>query len=438
MSAPPRSPGGLPLPEGLSRHRDDRLVAGVCAGIARWLGVDPTIVRIAAVLLAFANGVGVLVYLVAALVLPEDPVPAPDGEAGPATDPAIPATPAAAGGASPHRQNVEHALALGCITLGMLLLVRSVSPFFPDHLVWPATVAAGGLGLVWSRAGEVDRARWREAVSRLPGDPLAALSGRGLWLRLYGGAVLLVAGIGWFIAANSTFAGLGQIGMAMLATTLGLAVLLGPWTAGLVRQLRAERHERIRTEERADMAAHLHDSVLQTLALIQRHADSPKQTRSLARRQERELRGWLFDARTPGDAPATLAAALDRLSDDIESDHDVTVDVVVVGDCPFDERLDALVAALREAAVNAARHSGEAEVSVYVELGDDEVEAFVRDRGKGFDRTLVDRDRRGIADSIIGRMARHGGSAKVRSTPGEGTEVSVRLPLDRDRREPDG
>jgi phage shock protein PspC (stress-responsive transcriptional regulator)/signal transduction histidine kinase len=439
MPAPPRRPGGLPFPEGLSRSRDDRVLAGVCAGVARWLRVDPTIVRIAAVLLSFANGVGVIAYLVAALVLPDDPAfPAVgagegdgtgDGERDSHEAPRDAAT-------VPHRQNVEHALALGCITLGSLLLVRTVSPFFPDHIVWPATVVALGLGLVWSRAGEADRARWREAVSRLPGDPLAALSGRGLWLRLYGGAILLVAGIGWFIAANSTFSGLGQIGMAILATTLGLAVLLGPWIAGLVNQLRAERYERIRTEERADMAAHLHDSVLQTLALIQRHADSPQQTRSLARRQERELRGWLFDARTPGDAPATLAAALDRLSDDIESDHVVTVDVVVVGDCPFDERLEALVAALREAAVNAARHSGEPEVSVYVELGEGEVEAFVRDRGKGFDRTLVDRDRRGIADSIIGRMARHGGSAKVRSTPGEGTEVSLRMPLDPARKDP--
>ncbi|HEV7761223.1 MAG TPA: PspC domain-containing protein, partial [Acidimicrobiales bacterium] len=428
MSAPPRSSTGIPLPEGLSRDRDDRVIAGVCAGVARWLGVDPTIVRIAVVLLGFANGVGLLVYAVAAVVLPED---AP-GDVG---DPAAAEAPAP--GTSPHHQNVEHALALGCITLGVLLLVRWVSPFFPDHVVWPATVAAGGLGLVWSRAGEADRARWRETVSRLPGDPLAALSGRGLWLRLHGGAILLIAGIGWFIAANSTFAGLGQIGMAILATALGLAVLLGPWISGLVRQLRTERHERIRSEERADMAAHLHDSVLQTLALIQRHADSPQQTRSLARRQERELRGWLFDARTPGDAPATLAAALDRLSDDIESDHDVTVDVVVVGDHPFDERLEALVAALREAAVNAARHSGEPEVSVYVELADGEVEAYVRDRGKGFDRALVDRDRRGIADSIIGRMARHGGSAKVRSTPGEGTEVMLHLPLDRDRKERD-
>jgi signal transduction histidine kinase len=220
-----------------------------------------------------------------------------------------------------------------------------------------------------------------------------------------------------------------------------------------VRQLRDERSERIRSDERADMAAHLHDSVLQTLALIQRHADSPQQSRSLARRQERELRAWLFDARNPDGSPASLTAALDRLSDDIEADHDVTVDVVAVGDLPLDEHLEALVAALREAAVNAAKHSGEPEVSVYVEVegevpedgpgsgapraGKDRggrayvVEAYVRDRGKGFEPKGVYGDRRGIAESIIGRMARHGGTAKVRSAPGEGTEVTLRMRRER-------
>jgi signal transduction histidine kinase len=215
----------------------------------------------------------------------------------------------------------------------------------------------------------------------------------------------------------------------MLATATGIALLLGPWIASLLSTLREERGQRIRTEERADMAAHLHDSVLQTLALIQRHADSPQQSRSLARRQERELRAWLFDARNPDGAPASLAAALDRLSDDIEADHDVNVDVVAVGDHPLDEHLEALVAALREAAVNAAKHSGEPEVSIYVEVAEGEVEAYVRDRGKGFDPSEVYGDRRGIADSIIGRMVRHGGTAKVRSAPGEGTEVSLRMKL---------
>jgi signal transduction histidine kinase len=248
-----------------------------------------------------------------------------------------------------------------------------------------------------------------------------------MWLRLLLGGLLLISGFGWFFASNPTVRGFGTVVLGMLATATGLALLVGPWIVGLMRQLRREGSERIRAEERADMAAHLHDSVLQTLALIQRHADSPQQARSLARRQERELRAWLFDARNPDRAPASLAAALDRLSDDIEADHAVNVSVVAVGDLPLDEHIEALVAALREAAVNAAKHSGELEVSVYVEVEDGMIEAYVRDRGKGFDPSAVYGDRRGIADSIIGRMARHGGSAKVRSEPGEGTEVTLRM-----------
>jgi len=203
--------------------------------------------------------------------------------------------------------------------------------------------------------------------------------------------------------------------------------------ARLVRQLGDERRERIRSEERADMAAHLHDSVLQTLALIQRHADAPQQARSLARRQERELRAWLYESRrsSPGDTdPDSLAAALDRVTDEVEADHGVAVDVVVVGDCRVDEHVDALVAAVREAVLNAAKHSDAAEVSVYAEVADGRVEAFVRDRGRGFDPAAVNGDRRGITHSIVRRMARHGGRAEVHSTPGEGTEVTFELTLE--------
>ena len=411
---PPRLGGSITLPPELVRRPDEHVIGGVCAALARWIGVDPVFVRIAAVLLAFANGVGVAVYLLAWAVIPE--VPSDDA--------------AAPAGASPRRGvALERALALGCFTLGALILVKWASPVFPDHVVWPATCAAMGVGVVWSRAGQDDRTRWREAVGRLPGDPFAVLVGRGLWVRLLAGGALLITGLVWFFATNPTFEGLSQLGLGMLATATGIAVLLGPWIAGLVGSLRKERSERIRTEERADMAAHLHDSVLQTLALIQRHADSPQQSRTLARRQERELRAWLFDARNPDGAPTSLAAALDRLSDDIEADHDVNVDVVAVGDHQLDEHLEALVAAMREAAVNAAKHSGESEVSVYVEVADGEVEAFVRDRGKGFEPAEVYGDRRGIADSIIGRMVRHGGTAKVRSAPGEGTEVTLRMKL---------
>jgi signal transduction histidine kinase len=254
-----------------------------------------------------------------------------------------------------------------------------------------------------------------------------------VWVRVLVGAGLLIAGIGFFLASNDALAAVGSVGIAVLATILGGALLFSPWVARLVRQLGEERRERIRNEERADMAAHLHDSVLQTLALIQRHADAPQQARSLARRQERELRAWLYDGRRSSteDAPGALATALDGVADEVEADHGVAVDVVVVGDCPFDGHVDALVAAVREAVLNAARHSGADEVSVYAEVvGDSRIEAFVRDRGRGFDPAAVNGDRRGITHSIVRRMARHGGRAHVTSAPGEGTEVAFELALE--------
>jgi len=405
-------------------------VAGICAGVARWLGVQPVVVRLAASVLMLANGVGVVLYFVAWLVLPEEAPPnragAPDDDQ--AGDGAVAGTDGSRLGAGGGR-TIEQAAAVGFITIGVLLLVRWTAPFFPDHLVWPAVVAATGLAVVWTRAGERDRARWREVGSRLPGNPVEALRGGvGVWIRLLVGAVVLIAGIGMFLATNDAFSAIGRIGVAVMATVLGLALLVGPWVVRLWRQLGAERRERIRTEARADMAAHLHDSVLQTLALIQRHADAPEQSRSLARRQERALRAWLYDDRTPGGSDDTLAAALDRMTDEVEADHrGMAVDVVTVGDRPVDPHTDALLGAVREAVVNAAVHSGAPEVSVYVEVDGERVEAFVRDRGRGFDPAATERDRRGIADSIVGRMARHGGRAVVTSTPGEGTEVALEV-----------
>ncbi|MGH9231650.1 MAG: ATP-binding protein [Acidimicrobiales bacterium] len=422
MGAPPRSPiAGLP--QGLVRRRDERMVAGVCAGVARWLGVDPIIVRLATCILALANGAGLLLYLVAWLVLPADPAGAAEDATGPGAAPGT-------------KRSSELALAVGCITLGALLLVRWTTPFFPDQIVWPAAVAATGIGLVLARAGDSDRARWREAATRLPGNPVEAFRGGWMvWVRVVVGAGLLIAGIGFFLASNDALAAVGNVGIAVLATILGGALLFSPWVARLVRQLGEERRERIRNEERADMAAHLHDSVLQTLALIQRHADAPQQARSLARRQERELRAWLYDGRrsSPSDAPGILATALDGVADEVEADHGVAVDVVVVGDCPVDEHVDALVAAVREAVLNAARHSGADEVSVYAEVTDGRIDAFVRDRGRGFDPALVNGDRRGITHSILHRMARHGGRARVHSAPGEGTEVTFELALEAER-----
>ena len=409
-----RRPPLAGLPAGLARDRDDGLVAGVCAGVARWIGVDPLVVRVATVILALANGVGVVAYVVAWVLLPGE-LP------GDATD----AEPEAA-----RERAGELALGVGCITFGMLLLVRWSAPFFPDTLVWPAAIAGLGIGLALARAGDGEHTRWRALAGRLPGNPVSALrAGWVAWLRIMAGAALLVVGLGTFLATNGALASLGVIGVSVLATAVGGALLLGPWIARLAAQLGRERRERIRTEERADMAAHLHDSVLQTLALIQRHADRPQEARSLARRQERELRAWLYDDRRPpgGDGvPVTLAAALDRLADEVEADHQgIEVEVVVVGDCPLDPGVEALVKAAREAVVNAVKHSGRRDVSVYAEVTGGRVEAFVRDRGQGFDPATVDGDRHGISRSIVSRMARHGGRAAVHSAPGDGTEISL-------------
>jgi len=386
------------LPARLARTTDDeRVVWGVAGGIARALGVDPVLVRIAFAVLGLASGVGVIAYVVAAVVLPEADEVEPAGEGRGAAD-------------------AEQALGIGMVTLGVLLLARRLGATLPDPVLWPVVLVAIGAGVSWSRAG---------------GRPVDLLDGgRTVVARLVVGALLLAGGIGWFVARGERLAVAAQLLLAVLVTTGGIVLLAGPWIVGLGRQLAEERAARIRAAERADVAAHLHDSVLQTLALIQRRADSPTDTIALARRQERELRDWLYGAGSqPVDPGATLGAALRSVVDEVEADHAVTVDVVVVGeDVPLGEQAAALVSATREAIVNAAKHAGAPTVSVYAEADDRALTAFVRDRGRGFDPAAVPPDRRGLADSVVGRLQRHGGEAHVRSAPGEGTEVELRVP----------
>ena len=211
-----------------------------------------------------------------------------------------------------------------------------------------------------------------------------------------------------------------------MVTVGGLALLAGPWFWRVATELMDERNGRIRSEARAEMAAHLHDSVLQTLALIQRSSE-PKEMASLARTQERELRAWLY-SRAPSVRGVTLRDAIDEMAGRVERGNLVRVEAIVVGDLDVDdEGLRALVAACSEATLNAAKHSGVDEVSVYVEVEDGQVSAFVRDEGAGFDPGSVPHDRRGIADSIVRRMERHGGTAEIRSEAGRGTEVVLRL-----------
>jgi signal transduction histidine kinase len=206
---------------------------------------------------------------------------------------------------------------------------------------------------------------------------------------------------------------------------IGLAIILGPWVWRLTSDLSAERAERVRTQERADLAAHLHDSVLQTLALIQKNAADGPAVARLARSQERDLRAWLFDATPDG---GTLAGALREVVREIEDTYGVDVELVTVGDTDLDEGVGPVVAAAREAVANAAKHAGTPVVDLYAEVAPDRVEVFVRDRGTGFDPQTVPADRQGVRNSILDRMTRHGGTAEIRSTPETGTEVRLTLP----------
>jgi phage shock protein PspC (stress-responsive transcriptional regulator)/anti-sigma regulatory factor (Ser/Thr protein kinase) len=418
-SAPQRdTPRGKPPRQGLPargrarvgalafpRSRTNRVIAGVAGGLSERLGVDPILTRIAFVLLTIAGGIGVVVYVVLALVTDDA---SPDLRA-PVREPT-------------RRRTFGFALVIA----GAMLLLREVGFWFGDRVVWPVTLAAIGSAVIWAR-GDDDRGRW---LSNGGGNPIEALFGdRSSIPRVLVGGLMVATGMGYALATSDTLATAGSALLAIGVTTAGLVLILGPWILRLYRALTEERRERIRSAERAEMAAHLHDSVLHTLALIQR-ADAPMEVVTLARRQERELRSWLYEEPAPPQQER-LKSAVEALASRVEELHAIAVDVVVVGDEPLDERSRAVVLACQEAAVNAARHSGVTTVSVYVEAEPDGITAYVRDEGKGFDPDAVPPDRRGIRDSIRGRIERQGGTVTITSEPGGGTEVAIQLPRER-------
>jgi signal transduction histidine kinase len=385
------------------RSRTNRVLLGVAGGLGERLGVDPVLVRVAFAVLATAGGAGVVLYLLAWAFSVE---PGTQG----------------VGRWPVRRPRARQALALGMVVLGTLLLLRELGLWFGDQLVWPIALAAAGSAVIWARGDDRDRARWLP-----PGNPIAALfTGRVGLIRILVGGLLVASGLGLgFANTGADLAAAGDVLLGVAVTLIGLGLIFGPWATRLANQLAEERRGRIRSEARAEMAAHLHDSVLHTLALIQR-ADASPEVVGLARRQERELRAWLYRAPVPPEG--RLRPAVEAIASRVEQRHDVPVDVVVVGDAPLDDAGRALVDACQEAAFNAARHSGAPLVSVYVEVEPDELTGFVRDEGKGFDPDQVPEDRRGIADSIRGRIRRHGGTVTILSAPGEGTEVQLRLP----------
>ncbi len=224
-------------------------------------------------------------------------------------------------------------------------------------------------------------------------------------------------------------AGLGGLSILAAAGVAIVGAVLLPWFFLVTRTLARERARRVRAEERAEVAAHLHDSVLQALTLIQKHADDSPSVRRLARGTERELRGWLYGS-PPAPVKADFAAAVRAAAEEVEDHFDVAVELVAVGTCPLDGPARAVVGAVREALTNAAKHAQVRRVSVYAEVSGAEVFALVRDRGRGFDPAApLGGDRRGIANSIEARMAGQGGSAVVHSAVGTGTEVELRMPL---------
>lgn len=388
-----------------SRHK---VVAGVCGGVAEAFGIDPLVVRVAAIALALAGGAGAVAYVAGWLLLPRE------GEGESLVE------------AARRRRRLDSAemLALGAIVLGVVLLVRAAGLWFNDAIVWPVALAGFGLAVIWRQADGDERSSLTGLVGRLD-----VRSRRVALARVAAGVVLVVTGVSAFLAASKAFSAVRQALFATAGIVVGLAVISGPWWLRLGRDLAKERRDRIRSEERAEMAAHLHDSVLQTLALIQRTADDPRAVVAMARRQERELRGWLYENQAGASArPGMLSAALALTAEEVEGLHGVQAEVVTVGDCVVDDRLTALLAAAREAMVNAARWSGVTAMSVYGEVRDGQVSVYVRDWGRGFDVNAVGRDHHGIRESIKARMARHGGAAVVRATPGEGTEVQLRMP----------
>ncbi|TFV53517.1 ATP-binding protein [Blastococcus sp. TF02A-35] len=385
LAAPPRPP--------LARPRSGRVISGVAAGTAAHLRQDAVVVRVGFVLLAVA-GIGLIVYALLWLTMPV---------AAPGEDPAPNA-------AAWRPSGTGQWVVTGVLGLVAVSLLGELTRWTSSDVVLPLLLVGAGLAVIW-RQLDTDRtlavrgARWALAGG-------VALAGGGLFI--------LLATTGQLANARNGFA-------ATLVILTGVVLATAPLWRRLLDSRAEERAARIRSEERAAVAAHLHDSVLQTLALIQRNADEPQAVSRLARSQERELRAWLYDPAAVREG-GTWAGLVAGMVAEVEADHAFTVDPVVVGDAPVDDAVAALGAATREALVNAAKHSGADSADLYTEVTPQQVSVFVRDRGKGFDPETVPDDRRGLRDSVRGRLARLGGTTLVRSAAGEGTEIELVLP----------
>ena len=395
-----------PLPEDtrrLLRSRKGRLAGGVCRGLSLHLGVSVWLVRLVFILFTWVGGLGAIAYAGFWIFVPLGEVPQEERSA--------------------PRPAVRLILLAMCV-LGVLVLF-GLPVAHPNNwrLVLPFAALAIGLAVLWRQADDTQREGGR-------GGARAGDAGEGFWSRSSSnlaraalGTALALAGILSLTSGGRSWGETGRTLLAALALLVGAALVGLPFFLRILRDLAQERTERARSQERAEVAAMMHDSVLHTLTLIQRHHEDPAQVARLARAQERDLREWLYGARKS--AAESFAEAIRAAAAEVEDRHGARLDVVSVGDAPLDPQLEACVAAAREAMVNAAKYAPETPVSVYAELAEDRVEVFVKDRGPGFDLDQVAPDRMGVRGSIIGRMERHGGRAEIRTAPGEGTEVRL-------------
>ncbi|GAB3699978.1 ATP-binding protein [Mariniluteicoccus flavus] len=403
-----------------TRDPDGAWLGGVCTGLAAHLGCPVMVLRVGFVALAAVQFIGLLVYAALWLALP----PAGPKEQAPGLESAQRTNMRTVEKKARRASDVGAVLALGMLALGLFALAQTSGMGMSQAFFWPVLFAGAGLALVWRTADTAGQQR----PERVDGPTwLAPFVARGRLLtiaRIVLGMALVGAAVSFVIAAQ---AGMQELPSALATIGLGIAgtgLVVAPWVYRSRIALRTAREDKVRADERADMAAHLHDSVLQTLALIQRQSDDPKAVSTLARRQERELRTWLY-----GDVikEATVKAALAAAAAEVEDERGTPVEVVCVGDVPMDERVEATIRAAREAMVNAAKHSGAPKIDVYAEADEDALEVFIRDRGRGFDMADIEDDRMGVRGSILGRMERHGGSARIRSAPGDGTEVRLEM-----------
>jgi signal transduction histidine kinase len=394
----------------LRREIDGSLLGGVAAGIAKRTGFDVGTVRAVIVVATLVTtGFCAAAYVVAWLLIPAAGAKSSIGTK-----------------ALTDKRGLGLAAGLTSVLVLALIIASALNAVWITSLATPLIVCAVGLALIWRNAPPTELDILRGLV-----DPVTRTARSRRRLRIVLALVLLVLGLWALLGGHAKSTELLRPLGGILLLIGGIATALGPWWLRIARDLVDERQARIRAEERAEMASRVHDSVLQTLALIQRRAGDSHQVVQLARAQERELRSWLFDGRPPGsiDGQAeTVAGAVRLIQQDIEAQHGIPVDAVTVGDCELDDDLTAMLAAAREATVNAAKWSEADIVSLFAEVEPDSVSLFVRDRGRGFDPAAVPADRKGLAESVRARMARRGGSVTVRSAPGEGTEISLMMP----------